>query len=74
MMKHPRPRSTEEGPILPPMITYGAVPGRESLWTATIDTGSGLVSATRHSLHETREALEVAAREALRRGRSGDDR
>jgi hypothetical protein len=60
-------------PLLPQMITYDVVPGRDGLWTATIETSAGRISATRHSLHETREALETQAREAIRGRRGGDD-
>lgn len=60
-------------PLLPTSIRYEVVPGREGLWTATIDTSAGRISATRHSLHETREALETQAREVMRGRRGGDD-
>ena len=61
-----------DAPLLPPMITYDAIPGREGLWTATINTSAGKVSVTRHSLHETRDALETKVREALHGQRDGD--
>jgi len=54
------------------MITYDAVPGRDGLWTATVETSAGRISATRHSLHETLEALEIQAREVFRGQHGGD--
>ncbi len=60
-------------PALPATITYDLLPGRDSLWTATIHTGAGRVSATCHSLHETRDALESQLRELARAKSSAAD-
>jgi hypothetical protein len=55
-----------DGLRLPPTITYESVPGRWGYWKATIDTDDGPISATRPSLHETRDALESQLRELRR--------
>jgi hypothetical protein len=48
------------------MITYDAIPGGEGCWRATIATSVGRVSATGHTLDETRNALERNLRDLRR--------
>jgi hypothetical protein len=56
--------------LLPPQITYESVPGRFGLWTATIETPAGRITATGHSLQDTRRALEMRIRERFSSGRA----
>ena len=62
-----RAERVADAAALPPHITYESVPGRWGYWKATIETSEGPISATRPSLHETRDALESQLR-ALRAG------
>jgi hypothetical protein len=61
-----RPHPVHDVPGLPATITYESVPGRWGYWTATIETSLGRISATRPSLHETRDALESQLRDLQR--------